>query len=235
MAPGSRAVALFGGVFDPIHAGHLTVARAAVQRFHLDAVLFIPSARPPHKPEQAISAFEHRYAMTALACVGHPRFIPSLAEARPSGRARFSYTIDTVRRFRRQFARRPTRIYFIAGADAFLDLPTWKDYRELLDSCDFIVAHRPGFAVGRLAEAIPPEFRKRIRTSSSRADSGFRSGEECPAVIRMARTSVHLLETVSSDVSSTGIRLRRKRGQPVRGLVPRLVEEYMEKQGLYRS
>jgi nicotinate-nucleotide adenylyltransferase len=196
-APG---IALFGGVFDPIHAGHLAVARAACRRFRLDRVYFIPSGRPPHKAAAALTAFEHRYAMVALACTGDPRFFPSLAEASPSGSRRFFYTIDTVRKFRRQLAGTPTRLYFIAGADAFLQIGTWKDYRRLLESCEFIVAHRPGF-----------------RLDAGAAGAG----------------RAHLLRAVSSEVSSTEIRQRRKQGHSIRGLVPASVEEYIQKQALY--
>jgi nicotinate-nucleotide adenylyltransferase len=229
-ASSARAIALFGGVFDPIHSGHIAVARAAVRRFRLDAVHFIPSGRPPHKPEGSITSFEHRYAMTALACAGHPRFVPSLAEADPSGTGRFFYTIDTVRRFRRQLAGRTARLYFITGADAFLQIGTWKNFRALLDSCDFIVAHRPGFRVDRLAEVIPADLLAR-RPSSVSPAAGKGKGRR--GAIALRHTSVHVLQTVSSDVSSTEIRSRRKRGRSTRGLVPPLVEEYMEKQALY--
>jgi nicotinate-nucleotide adenylyltransferase len=229
-ASSARAIALFGGVFDPIHSGHLAVARAAVRRFRLDAVHFIPTSRPPHKTLGTITPFAHRYAMTALACAGYRRFFPSLAEADASGTGRFFYTIDTVRRFRRQLAGRPTRLYFITGADAFLQIRTWKDYQALLDSCNFIVAHRPGFPVDRLAEVIPAELLARQRSSAMPlAQKAGRAG----AVIALRRTKVHVLQTVSSDVSSTEIRLRRKQGRSIRGLVPPLVEEYMEKQALY--
>jgi cytidyltransferase-like protein len=98
------AIALYGGVFDPIHAGHLAVGRAARRQFGLDAIHYIPSGRPPHKAEEAITAFEHRYAMVALACAGEKRFFPSLAEADPSDSGRFFYTIVTVGRFRRTLA-----------------------------------------------------------------------------------------------------------------------------------
>ncbi len=206
------------------------MARAAVRRFHLDAVHFIPSGRPPHKPAGTITPFEHRYAMTALACAGHRRFLPSLAEADPSETGRFFYTIDTVRRFRRQLADRSTRLYFITGADAFLQIETWKDYRALLDSCDFIVAHRPGFRVDRLAEVIPADLLARSRSSAVPATK--RGGPRGTA-IALRHSAVHVLRTVSSDVSSTEIRSRRKEGVSIRGLVPPLVEEYMEKQALY--
>lgn len=229
-ASSARAIALFGGVFDPIHSGHLAVARAAVRRFRLDAVHFVPTSRPPHKALETITPFAHRYAMTALACAGHRCFFPSLAESDASGTDRFFYTIDTVRRFRRQLAGRLTRLYFITGADAFLQIRTWKDYQALLDSCNFIVAHRPGFPVDRLAEVIPAELLARKRSSAMPlAKKRGRAG----AVIALRRTEVHVLQTVSSEVSSTEIRLRRKQGRSIRGLVPSLVEEYMEKQALY--
>ncbi len=222
------AIGLFGGVFDPLHSGHMAVARAATRKFRLDAIFFIPSGCPPHKAQSPITPFEHRFAMVVLACAGEPHFIPSLAEADTSGA--FSYTIDTVRRFQSQLAGKSARLFFITGADAFLQIATWKDPLALLDSCDFIVAHRPGFPVNRLADAIPPELRAQPAPSARRS----RVSRDA-AAIPLRRTTVHVLETVSSEVSSTGIRQRRKHGRSISGLVPRLVEEYIEKQALYRA
>lgn len=222
------AIALLGGAFDPIHSGHLAIARAACRRFHLETVHFIPSARPPHKPAATLTAFEHRYAMVALACAGEPRFVPSLAEADSSDSGRFFYTIDTVRAIQRKLAGTETRLYFITGADAFLQIRTWKDYRELLEACDFIVAHRPGFGMKAIAKVIPSELlARRGGTSSAKATS---AGE-----IPLRPTTVHVLRAVSSGVSSTEIRRRLGQGLPIRGLVPRSVAEYIRKQTLYRS
>jgi nicotinic acid mononucleotide adenylyltransferase len=92
------------------------------------------------------------------------------------------------------------------------------------------VAHRPGFRVDRLAEVIPPELLARPGRAALRGGNGRRTGG---AEIRLRRTTVHVLRAVSSDVSSTEIRQRRKQGRSIRGLVPRLVEEYIEKQALY--
>jgi nicotinate-nucleotide adenylyltransferase len=220
-----RHIALFGGTFDPIHSGHIAVARAAERRFHLDCVFFIPSSRPPHKSAAELCAFEHRFAMVALACSEHPRFVPSLAEASVNGaRPGIFYSIDTVRRFRQQFSHDADHIYFIVGADSFLHLRTWKDYAELLQSCDFVVANRPGFQIQRLREVIPPELLAPTATKEAR-DS---------RVIRLRGTSVYLLETVASHVSATEVRQRTERGRSVRGLVPPRVEEYINKQELYR-
>ncbi|HEV2386714.1 MAG TPA: nicotinate-nucleotide adenylyltransferase [Candidatus Acidoferrales bacterium] len=220
-SPKNGAIALFGGAFDPIHMGHLAVARVACRQFHLDSVHFIPSGRPPHKTEAALSPFEHRYAMVALACAGHRRFVPSLAEADISGPGRFFYTIDTVRRYQRQRANKQTALYFITGADAFLQISTWKEYRALLETCDFIVAHRPGFRLDALAEVIPPDLL---------AGRPPRGGD-----IALRRTTVHLLRAVSSGVSSTEIRRRCRQGRAIRGLVAPPVGEYIDKQALYRG
>jgi nicotinate-nucleotide adenylyltransferase len=214
-----RSVALFGGTFDPIHTGHIAVAQAAQRRFHLDAIYFIPSSRPPHKTQRELLPFVHRYAMVALACAEHPHFVPSLAEAPPAGAAHIFYTIDTVRRFHREHPE--DHLYFVVGADQFLELPTWKNYESLLDACDFIIASRPGFRLDALRLVIPPE-----RLATTAAPDGHK--------IALRKSTVHMLATVASHVSSTEIRERLAGKQTIHGLVPARVEEYILKQALYR-
>jgi len=150
----SARIGLFGGTFDPIHSGHVAVAEAVLHRFRLDCIYFIPSGRPPHKPQHRPTPYLHRYAMVALVCARNARFVPSLLEAGAdlTGRQRY-YSIQTVRRLRRQFPR--ARLYFIVGADQFLELPTWKNYRALLKLCEFIVASRSGYDVKRAAKVVP--------------------------------------------------------------------------------
>lgn len=230
----ARRIALFGGTFDPIHDGHLAVARAALRRFHLDEIHFVPTGRPPHKHRRGMASYPHRIAMTALACAENPKFIASLAEAGAdlSGRETF-YSVDTVRRFRQQFsapaesarAKARTHFYFILGADQFLNIRSWHDYQTLLGLCDFIVASRPGFRTGALRSVIPPELLGPERKRGAARD---------PRAIALRRTTVYLLDSVSSKVSATEVRRRLDRGQTIHGLVPPRVEEYIKKQALYR-
>ena len=225
-----RRIALFGGSFDPVHSGHLAVARAADRRFNFDEIHLIPASRPPHKLKQHLAPFPHRFAMVALACVDHPHFVPSVAEAGEdfSG-TQLQYSVDTVRYFRHTYHGHGDRLYFIIGADAFLDIPTWKEYETLLTLCDFIVANRPGIRADALRLVIPPDLM---------APNGVRKDGETPhdsnAIAHLRRTSVYLLDTVSSDVSATDIRRRAHRGSSIHGLVSARVEEYILKQGLYR-
>jgi len=218
-----RSIAVFGGSFDPIHVGHLAVARAAQRRFHLDEVHFVPTGHPPHKPRQTLLLFAHRYAMVALACADHDHFLPSLADASDDGQP--CYSVETVRHFRRQLRHPGDRLYFLIGADAFLEIPTWKDSETLLGLCDFLVASRPGFNLRALRLVIPPELLARPHPAGRAAESKNE--------IRLRRTSVHLLDTVSSHVSSTEVRRRRHRRQSIHGLVPVRVEEYILKQAIY--
>ncbi|HEV2224310.1 MAG TPA: nicotinate-nucleotide adenylyltransferase [Candidatus Acidoferrales bacterium] len=216
----SRSIAIFGGTFDPIHSGHLAVAEAAARRFRLDAIYFVPSSRPPHKKGEILAAFSHRYAMVTLAASGHSKFIPSLAEAPlESGVAETFYSIDTVRRFRREHPRE--HIYFILGADSFLEITIWKSFETLLDSCDFIIASRPGFRIDAVRQVLPERM------------LGGKPARE-PNAIALRKSTVHLLTAVSSEVSSTEIRRRRKSGASIHALVPEGVEDYILKQALYR-
>lgn len=221
-----RRIALFGGTFDPIHTGHLAVASAAERRFHLHEIHFIPTGRPPHKHHHSMAYFAERYAMVALACADHPRFIASLAESGEdhSGREVF-YSVDTVRRVRRQLRGADTRLFFLMGADSFLHIQTWKDYETLLGLCDFIVASRPGFGVDALREVIPAKLLAPPGAARAALDS---------RAIALRRTTIYVLDSVSSHVSATKVRGRLDRGQPIHGLVPPRVEEYITKQALYR-
>jgi nicotinate-nucleotide adenylyltransferase len=213
-------VALFGGTFDPVHGGHLIVAHAAQRRFHLDAVYFIPSARPPHKSSSELTPFVHRYAMVTLACSEHRGFLPSLAEAPQDGSTpQYFYTVDTVRRFRRLHP--DDHLYFVVGADQFLEIPTWKSYESLLDLCDFIIASRPGFRIEALRLVVPPEKLARGPASD-------------PHKIVLRKSVIHLLTTVSSHISSTEVRERLEQKKNIHGLVPARVEEYILGQALYR-
>jgi len=220
-----RRIALFGGTFDPIHIGHLAVARAAERRFHLDEIHFIPTGRPPHKNRDGMASYADRYAMTSIACADHPRFVPSLAEAGAgqSGREIF-YSVDTVKHFKQKY-HGGEHLYFLTGADSFLDIPTWKDYETLLGLCDFIVASRPGFNVKAVRLVIPPEQFGRRGAVHTPLD---------PRAITLRRTVVYVLDTVDSHVSATDVRHRLDRNQSIHGLVPPRVEEYITKKALYR-
>jgi nicotinate-nucleotide adenylyltransferase len=224
-----RRIALFGGTFDPIHLGHLAVARAAMRRFHLDRVFFIPSANPPHKPASELSPFAHRFAMVALACAEHPRFIPSLAEAEANGAAAgdsqsIFYSVDNVRRIQREYNEPGDRICFLMGADSFLDIRAWKDYGTFLRLCDFVVAHRPGFPSDSFRRVIPPQLL---------AEETARKKRGATPSIALKQTTVYLLDTVDSDISATAVRHRLDRGRSILGLVPASVEEYIKKQAIY--
>jgi nicotinate-nucleotide adenylyltransferase len=221
-----RRIALFGGTFDPIHIGHLAVARAAERRFHLDEIHFIPTGHPPHKPLRGMASYADRYAMVSIACADHPKFVPSLAEsgAGHSGREVF-YSVDTVKHFKQKHHGPGEHLYFLLGADSFLHIPSWKDYETLLGLCDFIVASRPGFDVAALRLVIPPELFARRGAAHAPLD---------PRAIALRRTVVYVLDTVSSHVSATEVRQRLDRNDSIHGLVPPRVEEYINKKALYR-
>jgi nicotinate-nucleotide adenylyltransferase len=133
-----RRICLFGGTFDPVHIAHISIAKEALRRFQLDRILFIPAGNPPHK-DGGISPYEDRFRMVQIACASDPRFEASRLE---EGAVR-SYTIDTVRRVREELDPRD-ELFFLIGADAFDEIETWKDWRDLIKLIDFIVVARPG-------------------------------------------------------------------------------------------
>ena len=129
---------VFGGTFDPIHLGHLRAAENALEALGLDRVAFVPAAVPPHRTEPLSSALD-RYAMTALATAGHPRFAVSDVELAREGP---SYTVDTVAGLRRE--RPEDEVFVIVGSDTFPEMVTWKEHARLRSLCTVAVVSRPG-------------------------------------------------------------------------------------------
>jgi nicotinate-nucleotide adenylyltransferase len=134
-------VAIFGGAFDPIHNAHLAVARAAVERFHLDRVLFVPTYRPPHKGRATHASYDDRVRMAEIACALDARFEVSRLEEG----SECSYSIDTIEKLRATL-HPEDELFFIIGADAFAELHTWHRWQDVARSVRFIVVSRPGYS-----------------------------------------------------------------------------------------
>ncbi len=232
-------IGFFGGSFDPIHRGHISLAQAAANRYSLRHVLFVPNNVPPHKQKQPITAFVHRYAMVALATQDEKHFAPSLLEAPAEPRAtaqskvaapthpEVNYSIDTVRRLKASL-KKSDRIFFLIGVDAFRDIAKWREAQALLAECDFVVASRPGYSLRDVAEALPQNVRP--------PSSVTRPFHKQPATgdLVLPGLTLHLLEGVNQNVSATVIRAAAAQGKPLaRWLDPR-VADYVKKTGLYR-
>jgi nicotinate-nucleotide adenylyltransferase len=196
----SRRIGVMGGTFDPIHHGHLVAAEEARWQFDLDKVVFVPTGQPWQKPV-GVSPAEDRYQMTLIATASNPKFTVSRVEIDHQGP---TYTIDTLRRLRRQHPG-DTRLYFITGADAVLQILTWKQPDQVLAQAEFIAATRPGFDLDRLVSQVPG-----------------------------AAGRVHRMEIPALAISSTDIRARAARGAPIQYLVPDGVARYIHKHALYR-
>lgn len=212
-------VALFGGTFDPIHRGHLALARAAQKQYGLDEIHFVTAHVSPHKQERAPLSFTHRYTMVALATLDEKTFLPSLLEERSGP----SYTIDTVRKFKLSL-KKGDRLFFLIGIDAFLDIAKWREAEALLKHCEFIVASRPKYSLKDVAGALPASMR-----TSEAAGRGATT-----RTLRRGGAVIHLLEGVYQPISSTGIRSAAARGASVSRWVPSPVAHYIKKLHLYK-
>jgi nicotinate-nucleotide adenylyltransferase len=197
----SRRIGVMGGTFDPIHLGHLVAAEEARWQFDLDRVVFVPAGRPWQKPV-GVTPPEDRYRMTVLATASNPAFTVSRLEIDHPGP---TYTVDTLRQLRAEQAD-GTRLYFIIGADAILQLLTWKEPDQVLAQAEFIAASRPGFDLDRLVSQVPG-----------------------------AAGRIHRMEIPALAISASDLRTRVARGAPIQYLVPDGVARYIHKHGLYRD
>lgn len=196
---------IFGGSFDPVHLGHLILAEQCREQARLDRVLFVPAARPPHKPDRALTAFHTRVEMLTLAISGNPAFqIDELENDRPG----LSYTVMSLEELKQ---RQPDAdLWLILGGDSLVDLPLWYQPRRILELAGLLVVGRPGWSAPSERElkssmSLPDDFPVRIEVM------------ECPLIA----------------IASRDLRNRIANGKSVRYQVPRAVEAYVADKKLY--
>jgi nicotinate-nucleotide adenylyltransferase len=227
-------VAFFGGTFDPVHCGHLAVARAAADKFGLDRIYFAPADIPPHKQKRKLADFQHRFAMLALATADDPRFVPSLLDAH-TGQP--NYSINTVRRLKATL-KKSDKLYFLIGMDAFKDIATWRQAEELLGECEFIVASRPGSSLTQIRAALPQSLQAQATRAAEAQVSKMKAinqrGPSSNGHLALPGVTVHLLPDVHERVSSTQIRqAAAKSVKQLSRYVAPAVAEYIRKERLY--
>jgi nicotinate-nucleotide adenylyltransferase len=238
-------IGLFGGTFDPVHKGHMALARAAMEQYKLHRILFVPANIPPHKQKQPLLPFVHRFAMLALATAEEQAFVPSLLEApeeegaasRPAAQSKAksapnlspNYTIDTVRRLKQSSSFKASdKLFFLIGMDAFADIAKWHQSEALFRECEFVVASRPGYSLADVANALPEKLRPRPEVTKP-----FHK-QAATGDLMLPGAAIHLLADLHQAASATAIREAAAAGKPLGRFLDAPVAEYIRKMGLYK-
>ena len=214
-----KRIALYGGTFDPVHIGHLEVARKVSQLFEIEKVLFVPAQLAPHKLARPVTEPIHRYAMLALATQDDPELVISTFELDAPDRR---YTVDTIAHFQRELDD-STELFFIMGADSWSEIDTWRDWERLLTMTNHIVVTRPGYEP---ATTHVGAIRERIVDMRSGRDSMPRDAK-----------GIFFTDVVMNDVSATNIRRLAGEGrtEELTKFLPGPVLDYIKKYGIYRE
>lgn len=199
-----KKVGIMGGTFDPIHMGHLILAERAYDKFNLDKVLIMPTGNPPHKANQANTGAKQRAKMSKLAIKDNHYFELSLLEIRRKG---YTYTYETLEALKRK--NKDTEYYFIMGVDSLFSLDKWREPERICKNCIIVVAARNHVATS--------ELKDRIKYLEDRYDA-----------------TIYCLDTPTIDIASHNIRSMVGKKKSIRYFVPREVEKYIYKHGLYQ-
>jgi nicotinate-nucleotide adenylyltransferase len=207
-------IGIFGGTFDPIHFGHLRTAFELLQALRLSEMRFMPAGNPPHR-EVTVASAEQRLAMVQAATQGQLGFTVDDREIRREG---LSYSVDTMRTLRADFPDRS--LCLIVGMDAFLGLPKWHQWRELLELAHLVVAHRPGWrapSMGPLGELL-------VDRGTGRIGDLHESRAGC----------IYIHAVTQLEISSTELRKMIAVGKDPRYLMPDGVRTIIEETGCYK-
>lgn len=218
-----KRIAIYGGTFDPVHLGHLEVARKVSELFEIDELLFVPAQVAPHKLDREVTPALHRYAMLVLA-TQYPQLCVSSFELDAPNRR---YTVDTVAHFKKQFGA-SAELFFLMGADSWAEISTWRDWEVLLKTVDHIVVTRPGYdlSLERMSSSLTSRIvdLRGLHTVSKTAD-------------QTVGPRILITDAAMVDISATDIRRAARMGQldKLNELVPRPVADYIRKYKLYRD
>ena len=200
-----KKIGIYGGTFNPVHLGHISLAKRFARALGLDVVFLVPTATPPHKIQPDLAGGDDRYAMCKLAVEGEPELDVSDMELIRGGK---SYTVDTLMEFRRRYP--DSALYFITGSDMFLTLEKWYRFGDIAHLAVLCAAPR----------------------DEDSAEDLYRYADRLRGVYG-ARTAV--INFPLLPISSTQVRKRVRAGQPVGDLVPEMVARYLRERGLYTN
>ncbi len=218
-------VGLFGGTFNPIHHGHLRAAVEIQERFCLQKLYLIPAALPPHKDLKNVISATDRIEMTRLAIQDYPDFILSDVELKRTGP---SYTVDTVQAFQNHLDP-GSKPFLIMGLDAFLEIDTWKSYKQLVQLLPIIVMARPL----REEAATSRPWSAMSKIIHTRISDAYQLSEDKRSYLHDRYQPIYRQSISMLDISATKIRHLVRQKRSIRYLVPQSVENYILKQGIY--
>ncbi len=218
-------IGLFGGTFNPIHYGHLRAAKEVCQGFDLEQLYFIPSALPPHKNNQEVVSVVDRLEMTRLAITGNPEFILSDVELKRPG---LSYTIDTVKHFKKSLNTK-VDLFLVMGVDAFMEIDTWKSFKQLFQILPMIIMTRP------LPDGRPHSLEWENMTAfiQEKISRSYQFSVKDGCYYHNRHHPVYRYNISMLEISGTKIRKQVQQGQSIRFLVPESVENYIYERGIY--
>jgi nicotinate-nucleotide adenylyltransferase len=220
-----KRIAIYGGTFDPVHSGHLQIARRVLQFFAIDEFLFMPARVAPHKFDAQVSSAMHRHAMLALATNADAQLFISTYELDGPERR---YTVDTLSHFRSQFGE-STDLFFVMGTDSWAEITTWWEWQRLLMLANLIVVTRPGyeFSSAPVCEAAAVKV----------VDLRGLKDEQVARSLERGTTKIFVTDAVMLDVSATEVRTaaRMDLKERLEQLVPHEVANYIRKYQLYRN
>jgi nicotinate-nucleotide adenylyltransferase len=218
----TERIGIFGGTFDPVHNGHIGIARIALDIAGLDRIIFVPAFQAPHRAIHPSASPFHRFAMLALAVQSEPRFAISDVELEQWQKV---YTVDTLGKLRTELGA-SSILFFILGSDSLREMPTWKDYPRLLELCRFVVFTRKIATLEDFARDLPETLSSEIEIVSP--------GKAVEVNGKAGTGRIHCIRNEYSDVSSSMVRQRIHEGGEVRSLVPESVFLHIRKHGLYQ-
>jgi nicotinate-nucleotide adenylyltransferase len=222
-------IAFYGGSFDPVHDGHLTIARKVTEIFELDEFVFVPAFHAPHKKNKKPTSAFHRFAMLALASRDEAKIKVSKMEIEAPERP---YTVETLSRLKNELAE--ARIFFVMGADSWQDITTWREWERVLTLVDIIVVTRPDYEIG--FSHVTGAIRERIvDLRESNQQSAISRQPETDSRLTIDDSRIYITDAVQIDVSATEIRQKiRENIGGWREFVPEEVVKYVEKYKLYQ-
>ncbi len=216
-----KKIAFYGGSFDPVHRGHLAIAHALLDQFKLDKFIFIPAFHAPHKFRKMPTSAYDRYAMLCLVTQSEPKIRVSKMEIEMPDRP---YSVETLTRLNAELPN--DKIFFVMGADSWMDITTWREWEKVLSLSNHIVVTRPGVEIG--FSHVTDEIRSRITDERGISNAKTQRSKDAKG------NQIYITDAVDLDISATEI--RRSIREQVTGWqtdLPLEVANYIEKYQIY--